>query len=56
MCLLFHVYEYRNQLCVCGRVGGGGGCGIFLFFYISFEIKGFQDSRLFPIYTLEFNR
>ena len=25
-------------------------------FDISFEIKGFQDSRLFPIFTLEFNR
>ena len=39
-------------VCVCG----GGGCGISLLFYISCEIKGFQDLRLFPIFTLEFNR
>ena len=52
MCLLFHVYEYRNHFC-----GGGGALAfLYMFFYISFEIKGFQDSRLFPIFTLEFYR
>ena len=29
---------------------------LYMFFYISFEIKGFQDSRLFPIFTLVFYR
>ena len=54
MCLLFHAYEYRNHLCVC--VCGGALAFLYMFFSFSFEIKGFQDSRLFPIFTLEFNR
>ena len=52
--LLFHVYEYRNYLCVCG----GGGLWYFSTFFsipISFEIMGFQGSRVLPIFTLKFN-
>ena len=48
-------YEYRNHLCVCVW-GGGFGISLHVFFYISFEIKGFQDSLLFPIFTIEFYR
>ena len=44
--LLFHVYEYRNYLCVCG---GGEGCGNSLHFFRylfhlrswSFRVHGF---------------
>ena len=49
-----HTSIVTIYVCVCG---GGGGFGISLHvFSFSFEIKGFQDSRLFPIFTLEFNR
>ena len=43
MCLLFHAYEYRNHLCVCG--GGGALAFLYMFFFL-FHLK----SRVFKIH------
>ena len=49
MCLLFHAYEYRNHLCVCG--GGGFGISLHVFFFFILN-QGFSRFTAFSYFYI----